>query len=42
MKEKKIIKADMFLKKMMWERLKYFSLKGTLKAYRKMKRVENG
>jgi len=38
---KKIIKADALLKKFMFERLKYFSLKGAIEQYRKLKKIKS-
>jgi len=35
-----IVKADKLLKKLMWERLKYFSLKGALKQLGKLRDVK--
>jgi hypothetical protein len=40
MKEKKIIKADTLLRKMMWEKLKFISLKGALIELRKIRNVK--
>jgi len=39
MKNSKIIDGKSLLKKVMFEKLKYLSLKGALKQYHKIKRV---
>ena len=38
---KKIIKADELLKMFMFEKLKYYSLKGAIEQYRKLKNIKS-